>query len=136
MTQIILGLLISLVSPLFILPIENLLPYPHFIEEAVKLVVVVVMIKIEKQIRKGVASWALMAGFLFTISESILYLTNIFALGNYILFPKRLVLTGGLHTGTVMLMYFLGRKNYIGLAAGFIGAIIIHYFFNLWVARL
>lgn len=47
-------------------------------------------------------------------------------------FPKRLVLTGGLHTGTVMLMYFLGRKSYLGLAVGFVGAVLIHYFFNLW----
>ena len=51
-------------------------------------------------------------------------------------FPKRLVLTGGLHTGRVMLMYFLGRKNYLGLAVGFVGAVLIHYFFNLWVVGL
>ena len=132
----ILGLLLALASPLLLLPIEKFLPYPHFIEEAVKLVIVVMMIKAEKEVKKDLAVWAFMAGFLFTVSESILYLTNIFALGNYMLFPKRLILTGGLHTGTVMLMYLLGRKSYLGLGLGFIGAVLIHYFFNLWVVRL
>ena len=132
----ILGLLLALASPLLLLPVEKFLPYPHFIEEAVKLVIVVMMIKTEKQTKKSLWVWVFLAGFLFTVSESILYLINIFALGNYMLFPKRLVLTGGLHTGTVMLMYLLGRKKYAGLAVGFVGAVVIHYFFNLWVAGL
>lgn len=132
----ILGLLLALASPLLLLPIEKFLPYPHFIEEAVKLVIVVMMTKAEKEVKKDLAVWVFMAGFLFAMSESILYLTNIFALGNYMLFPKRLILTGGLHTGTVMLMYLLGRKSYLGLGLGFIGAVLIHYFFNLWVVRL
>lgn len=136
MILIILGLLISLASPLLLLPIEKLLPYPHFIEEAVKLAVVVIMIRAEKEIKESLAVWVFTAGFLFTVSESILYLTNILALGNYMLFPIRLVLTGGLHTGTIMLMYVLGRKNNFGLLLGFMGAIIIHYSFNLWVINL
>lgn len=136
MAQAILGLLISLVSPLLLLPIEKFLPYPYFIEEAVKLLIVGIIIKAERKENKNFAVWVFVAGFLFTISESILYLVNIFALGDFMVFPKRLVLTGGLHTVTMMLMYFLGRKKYVGLVAGFIGAILIHYCFNLWVARL
>lgn len=136
MAQAILGLLISLVSPLLLLPIEKFLPYPHFIEEAVKLAVVVMMIKAEKEIKETLWAWVFLAGFLFTVSESILYLFNIFSLGNFALFPQRLLLTSVLHTSTVMLMYFLGRKSYLGLVAGLIGAVVIHYFFNLWVVSL
>ena len=149
MTLPILGLLLALTSPLLLLPVEKFLPYPHFIEEAVKLVIVVMILKAVKTPRTAARSdhsnleglrnpwvWVFMAGFLFAISESVFYLMNIFALGDFMAFPKRLVLTCGLHTGTMMLMYFLGRKNYVGLVVGFVGAISIHYFFNLWVASL
>jgi len=129
----ILGLLISLVSPIFLLPIEKLLPYPYFIEEAVKLVVVLLIIKSEVETKKSLLALVFLGGILFTLSESVFYLVNIFALGDLMVFPKRLVLTGGLHTGTAMSMYFLSRKSYLGLMAGFIGAVVIHYFFNLWV---
>ena len=136
MMTTILGLLLSLVAPLLLLPVEKFLPYPHFIEETVKLAVVVIMIKAEKETKESFAVWVFIAGFLFAISESILYLTNIFALGNLMLFPQRLAMTGGLHTSTMMFMYFLGRKNYWGLTVGFVGAVLIHYFFNLWMGSL
>jgi len=129
----ILGLLISLVSPIFLLPIEKLLPYPYFIEEAVKLVVVLLIIKSEVETKKSLLALVFLGGILFTLSESVFYLVNIFALGDLMVFPKRLVLTGGLHTWTAMSMYFLSRKSYLGLMAGFIRAVVIHYFFNLWV---
>lgn len=136
MAQAILGLLLALTSPFLLLPVERFLPYPHFIEEAVKLGIVAMILKAEREAKGSLWIWVVMAGFLFAMTESILYLMNIFALDNLMLFPKRLILTGGLHTGTMMLMYFLGRKNYMGFAAGFIGVVIIHYFFNLWVTRL
>ena len=133
---IVVALLLALASPFLLLPIEKFLPYPHFIEEAVKLVIVIMMIKTETQIKENLWVWVFTAGFLFAVSESILYLMNIFALGNLMLFPQRLAMTGGLHTSTMMFMYFLGRKNYWGLTVGFVGAVLIHYFFNLWVGSL
>ena len=133
---VVVALLLALASPFLLLPIEKLLPYPHFIEEAVKLLIVLMIIKAARQEKERFTVWVFMAGFLFAVSESILYLMNIFALGNFMLLPQRLLLTGILHTSTMMLMYFLGRKNYAGLAVGFVGAVLIHYFFNLWVAGL
>ena len=133
---IVVALLLALASPFLLLPIEKFLPYPHFIEEAVKLIVAVMIIKAERQTKENLWVWVFTAGFLFAISESILYLMNIFALGNYMLFPQRLLLTGILHTSTMMLMYLLGRKNYWGLTVGFVGAVLIHYFFNLWMGSL
>ena len=133
---VVVALLLALASPFLLLPIEKLLPYPHFIEEAVKLVIVIMMIKTETQIKENLWVWVFTAGFLFAVSESILYLMNIFALGNLMLFPQRLAMTGGLHTSTMMFMYFLGRKNYWGLTVGFVGAVLIHYFFNLWMGSL
>lgn len=143
----ILGLLLALASPLLLLPIEQFLPHPHIIEEAVKLAIVVMIIKSEPPpgwhavTPRTVVSgnkwpYIFLAGFLFAVSESILYLTNIFSIGNLMLFPKRLLLTGILHTSTVVLMYFSGRKSYLGLVVGFVGAILVHYLFNLWVLNL
>lgn len=134
MTVIILGLLVALSSPLILLPIEKFLPYPSFIEEFVKLIIVLIVIKAARQFSSWV--WVLIAGFLFALSESILYLINIFALGDLTLFPKRLILTSGLHICTMILMYFLGKKSYLGLLIGFIVAILIHHFFNLLMANI
>lgn len=155
----ILGLLLALASPLLLLPVEKFFPYPHFIEEGIKLVIVLMILRTERaketprkpRLRRGgvtrrgsseveeLASgwpWVFLAGFLFAVSESILYLVNIFALGDLMIFPKRLALTGSLHTSTMMLMYFLGRKSYLWLGVGFVGAVLSHYLFNLWVASL
>lgn len=131
MILVVLGLLLALVSPLLLLPIEKLLPFPHIIEEVVKLLIVGMIIKRERQTKESFGAWVFMAGLIFATSESILYLANIFALGNSILFSQRLALTSSLHISTMMLMYFLGRKNYVGLAAGFVGAVVIHYLFNM-----
>lgn len=133
MAQAILALLFSLTAPLFLLPIEKILPHPHFIEEAVKLLIVLMILRAERKEKENFTVWVFMAGLLFAVSESIFYLVDIFALGDFMVFPKRLVLTSGLHVGTVMLMYFLGRKNYLGLVTGFAGAVLIHYFYNLVV---
>ena len=133
---VVVALLLALASPFLLLSIEKFLPYPHFIEEAVKLLIVLMIIKAERQEKERFTVWVFMAGFLFAVSESILYLMNIFALGNLMLFPQRLAMTGGLHTSTMMFMYFLGRKNYWGLTVGFVGAVLIHYFFNLWMGSL
>ncbi|MEK9185266.1 MAG: hypothetical protein AAB863_00680 [Patescibacteria group bacterium] len=133
---IILAFIISLIAPVFLLPIEQVLPYPFVFEELVKMLGVLLIIRQESKGNNNYFLAAVGIGLIFTISESILYIVNILALGDFMIFPKRLMLTGGLHIGTVMLIYFLGRKNYLGLMAGFAGAVAIHYFFNLWVVGL
>lgn len=133
---VILAPLLALSAPLLLLPIEKFFPFPHFIEEATKLIIVEMMIRQEEQTKSSLFLLAFVSGFLFAISESILYLVNFCILGNFSAFPLRIALTVTLHTGTIMLMYILRRKGYLGLVIGFIGSVVIHYFFNLWVAGL
>lgn len=129
MSQVILALLASLSAPLFLIPIEKFLPYPYLIEELIKLIIVGVIIKAENK-TKNFIIWVILAGILFSISESIFYLVNIFANGNLILFPKRLILTGVLHLGTILLLYVSLRKNLFWATVGFSSAILIHYLYN------
>jgi len=128
MELIIIALLISLSAPLFLLPIEKLLPYPYVIEELLKLGVVFLIFKAERE--RNLLKWVVFTGLIFTISESIFYLTNIFALGKFSLFPQRVILTGILHIGTLILLYFSIRKGYFWLVGGVTIAILIHYFYN------
>jgi len=130
MTQVILALLASFSAPLFLLPIEKLYPFPYLLEELVKLIIVEAIINAEKKIKDNFVVWVILAGVLFTISESVFYLTNILANGNLILLPKRLILTGTLHLGTILLLYVFLKKNLFWAIVGLSSTILIHYFYN------
>ncbi len=131
MDLIVIALLISLSAPLLLIPVEKFLPYPYVIEELLKLVIVFLIFKSAKDRKTGLFKWVIFSGLLFTISESIFYLTNIFALGNFSLFPQRIIFTGSLHVGTLLLLYWVIRKNYFWLIGGIAASILIHYFYNL-----
>lgn len=130
------ALLASFSTPLFLLPVEKVMPFPYFIEELAKLVIVGVIIKAENRTRRIFVVWVILAGMLFTISESIFYLVNIFANGNLLLFPQRIFLTGTLHIFTFLLLYFLGRKNLYLLSVGYFIAVTTHWFFNIAVKNI
>ncbi len=127
--------LFALILPLILIPIEKILPYPHIIEELAKLMLVLMIYQKEKQLNKLLSFFVILSGVLFTLSESIFYLINIFNLGNLTIFPTRLLLTGILHMSTLMTMY-LGRKNNVSLLIALFFSIIIHYLYNLWAAGL
>lgn len=154
---------LSLAAPLLLLPLEKLFPFPHFIEEGMKLLFVVLIYKGEilERLQKSPLSdqkpfpgWliALSAGFLFTLSETMLYSLNFFAIGNFSGVIPRLLQTGALHIGTTLCLYFLGKKHthettqstekigrslwgiiYIkGITIALIGSIWLHAVFNMW----
>jgi RsiW-degrading membrane proteinase PrsW (M82 family) len=130
-------LLVSLTAPLLLIPIEKIFPYPHLIEEPTKLLIVLVILTQEKQFRRPLVWVAFLAGVFFTLSESAFYLINIFALGDLSVFPVRLLATGMLHVGTIMLMYAAARKkNLAVLAFAFFLSILIHFGYNLWMASM
>ena len=137
MIDSVIPLLMSLTAPLLLIPIENIFPYPYLIEEPTKLLIVLVILSQEKQFSRPFVSIAFLAGAFFTLSESIFYLINIFALGDLSIFPRRLLLTGILHLGTIMLMYVAGRKkNPVCLALALFLSIVIHFGYNLWMASM
>lgn len=131
MELITIALLISLSAPLLLLPVEKVLPYPFVIEELLKLIIVVLIYKSAKDTRVDLSKWVIIAAIFLTISESIFYLVNIFVLGNISLFPQRLFLTGALHLGTFLLLYWVIRKNHYWLAGGITISMLIHYLYNL-----
>jgi len=131
MNFIIFAFLFSLVGPLFLLPVEKIFPYPWLVEELFKLGVVWLILKSKPG--KKYLFLATFAGFLFAFSETIFYLTNIFALGNLAIIPKRIFFTSALHLGTIFLMTIFGKKGGFWWLVGFLGAVLIHMIYNLLV---
>jgi hypothetical protein len=121
--------LLCLFAPLPLWLIEQLLPFPFVIEELFKYVIVK-FAPSQKDFR-----FPLIAGILFSLSESILYLINFFQLGNFELFPYRIMLTTLLHTTTFCLLYNF-RSSRLFSIMSLLLAIIIHYLYNLLVPTL
>lgn len=118
-----------LFAPLPLGLLEQLLPYPYFIEEIFKFFLI--------KSFKGVTKWyfPILCGFIFSISESIFYLANFFQLGNFYLFPMRILLTTILHSFTFYL-FFISKKNYLLSFLVLFLSIIIHYFYNLLTSSI
>ena len=130
--QLALVLIIALALPLLLIPVEQVWPFPYLIEELAKLGLIFLIFNKGKKIRKHLI-WVILAGIVFTLSESVLYLMNFFTLGSMSNFLARLLLTGGLHVGTMVLMYLFATKSRKWLFLALPLAMLIHYFFNQWV---
>lgn len=128
-------LIYSLAAPILLLPLEKLLPYPYLIEELAKYVLVNLVVR-DKSIEGGrVWLYVLSAGLLFTFAESILYIFNIFSLGRYWDFPARLILTGALHVGTMLIMLWgINRGKFLAVTTLLV-AVATHYFLNLAISN-
>jgi hypothetical protein len=128
--------MIALISPLLLIPIETLLPYPWLIEEIVKLVVVLWIISHGAK-RVGGRRYVFLFSLLFSLSETFFYLSSMIASGNLTALPLRLALTTSLHITTMMVLYFFCRKKrVVYLIFGLILACMLHYFFNYFILHL
>lgn len=114
--------LYCLFAPLPLWLIEQFLPYPYFIEEFFKFFLV-------KHISSKRWYTPIIFGVIFSVSESFFYLTNFFQLGNFYLFPIRLLLTTSMHCLTFSLIYFSRQKKYLSYLF-LILSILIHFFYN------
>jgi len=125
--------LFAVISPFALWPIELFLPYPYIIEELVMVLLVLPALETNRiyQIKN-----AIIIGILFSISEGVLYMPNIFLVGDINTFFVRMLLTTSLHVLTPLIIVvstFIGKRFIVG---GFILAAAIHYFFNLTVSML
>jgi RsiW-degrading membrane proteinase PrsW (M82 family) len=135
-------LALAVAAPFLLWPAEILLPYPHFLEEILKLVLVLLILERPGPFLRKVVL-CLASGALFTLSESILYFLGIFQIGQPALFFQRLALTIPLHVGTMMLMLLpaslsqggSGLKKKELVIIGFLLAILLHYLYNLAVGE-
>ena len=139
----ILCVVVGLILPVVLIPLVHAVGYSEVIEEISKaLVVGFVVLRLPKFGQRIL--WTTVFGLMLGLSESIFYLTNIAAIGNYMLFVDRLFLTVPMHiiTALVILIFgSFGNKNkdvrkgmtVVGLLFGLIVATIIHLVFNHFV---
>lgn len=123
----------GLVLPFVLIPIIGYVGYSEAIEEISKaLVIVFIILRIPKLNYKIMAG--VLFGFLFSLSESFLYLNNIFQINNFDVLWQRFFLTGPMHIITVLVIILSGLKSKRYIVLGLFGAIIIHLLFNYFVA--
>lgn len=124
---------ICLAAPLFLLPIEWLLPYPAIVEEVFKAVLVLIILRISsKHLQIKVA---ILAGLLFALSESIFYLGNFLTQGNIPVWFVRLALTSLLHCLTFLVILVPAQKGKILIIPGLMLAILIHLLYNFLISQ-
>jgi hypothetical protein len=133
MIYIIEYLAVSAITPILLIPIEELLPYPYLIEE------IVIFLLVRKLAKKKYNCWhaTIAGGALFTLTESFLYLPNIISSsGDINVLLERLAYTGILHIGTGLGMFFGNRKSNTWGIISLIAAMIVHYLFNwFWINK-
>jgi len=126
--------LFASMAPFLVWPIELIFPYPYLVEELVKGFLVFFILKSSDSSSK--IKLAVLTGLFFAFSESVLYMSNILLVGTLWTFVERLLFTVPLHTVTTLLILFSGLKKKELLPLGVIAAMLLHYFFNLFVGRL
>ncbi|MFA6007404.1 MAG: hypothetical protein WC784_02030 [Candidatus Shapirobacteria bacterium] len=121
-------IVLCLFAPFPLWLIETLLPYPYLIEEIFKFFVV------KYTPPKNNWHFPLILGIIFSLSETILYLINFFALGDFSNLPLRLITTTTLHVSLFSLQYYSRHSNFRYFTL--ILAVLIHYFYNYFVFKL
>ncbi len=122
-------LLFALGTPLVLIPVEQLLPYPYLLEEAVK--AFLILFVTGNKNNHSPLKTTILIGLLFALSESFFYLMNTILLGNMKFFLQRLLITTPLHIFTCLLIFLPTLKSKKLLPLGLVGAITAHYLFNL-----
>ena len=124
------------ILPFFLWPIELIFPYPYFVEEFAKGVLILLMLKDIDSAAEGVRI-SLILGLLFAISESVLYIFNIQLVGNLSTFLVRLAVTIPLHSFTsIVIFVFAYTKKVFPLLSGLVIAMVLHFLFNSLIPYL
>lgn len=126
--------LVSAIGPLLLWPIELFLPYPFIIEEIFKAIVIYFILRSHNIRQQQVL--VLTSAILFSFSESVMYISNIFLTGSIPIFLLRLGLTTTMHLSTFLIIYLLGRVSIKLLPLGVLIGAIIHYLYNHLVSVL
>ena len=127
--------LYGLIAPFILWPIEYYFPQPFIFEEIVKGIIIYFIVK-EDTSRKSKITQALLFGFLFSLSETVLYLFNIYQMGNINTLFVRFILTTPLHMLTCLIIVLLGMKNKWLMIVGVILTGFIHLIFNASILTL
>lgn len=123
-------MLYAFVAPVVAMAIEQLLMEPWLVEEIVKAVVVMRASQLEGKYVKV----AFLAGLVFGISETILYIVNISMLGQLDPLGWRLIFTVPMHAVTAMTFAYFSRGRGWWMVVGMALSMAIHGIFNAIVA--
>jgi hypothetical protein len=126
--------LFALFLPAFIWPIELILPYPYLVEEIAKGLLIYWIISSDETTTLKLKI-VVAVGVLFSFSELVLYLFNIYLVGDISTIFVRLALTTFLHVVTSLIIFIPGIKDRRLMVLGLILAVVIHYLFNYYIGR-
>jgi len=119
----------ALILPVILIPLIKFSNYSEVVEEIAKVLVVIFLIfklpTFSIQVLAGVGF-----GFLFGLSENLLYLNQIFQLGDFSIVFHRFFWVVPMHIITMLIMIFTGSAKRWFLIFGFAGALILHLLFN------
>lgn len=120
--------ILALISPLILLPIEKIIPYPHIVEEIIKAIFVLLILLIPGRLFQF--KLAVFIGFLFALSENVFYLTNGLLYESPLIFLERILAVSFFHILTLSIILFFGQKKRWLIIPALVIAILIHYFYN------
>ena len=126
--------LFALIAPFILWPIEYYFPYPFVFEEIAKGILVYFVVT-DKTIKNKVSA-VILATLLFSVSESFLYLINIYQVGNISTLFMRFILTTPMHIITSLIILFFGIKDKRLIPLGVVISGVIHLFFNATILTL
>lgn len=132
--NIFLFIIFGFILPFLLWPIEYFLPYPHIVEELAKYGSLLWIKYAEfagKTIfsKKTVLATIVFALF-FSLTETVLYLLNYFALGDFSLIFNRLAIVTPMHILTTLVIFSSLDKGKGYQFFAVILAVIVHYVFN------
>jgi hypothetical protein len=126
---IILTPLVALIAPFLVFIIEQPLPYPYIVEELAKAVFAYLILSEDSLGMKKIGFAALIA-LLFSLSETVLYLFNLYVSNTVTVVFQRLIFTSSMHAVTLVIMVTVGMVNKKYLPLGILLGVIIHYSYN------
>lgn len=121
--------LLMLVAPLALMLVRVPLLYFVMLEEAVKYLAVLGLIRDAKRF---ILSRVMVAGGLFGMSESFLYLLNVNIYGELSPWWGRILMTVPMHILSIIIIYGVGRFGGVWWLVAYVTAVIFHYGFNLF----
>ncbi len=127
--------LAGLILPILLIPIVKLTGHTEVVEEVSKALIVLFLILKLSSSKMQILAGAIL-GLLFGLSESMLYLTNIFQLGDFGIFWQRFLWTVPMHIVTVLIMVCASLWKRQLLIFGFGGAVVLHTVFNSMIVNL
>lgn len=121
------------ITPFFLWPIELILPFPFIIEEIAKLILIFPVLLLQSLSKKIIL--AVLIGLMFSLSETVLYLSNLLLIGDITTLFQRILVTTPLHIITTLVILISGLKHKTNLILGITIASGIHYIFNIIIGK-